>query len=115
MVWRFERLRSNEDGPILWEQLVLPARYFPDFTQDIQLPNNVYQLYSTRYNIIVAKVNEQLRAVSAPDSVADLLELPRQSPVLEIDRRAVALDDRVVEWRRSLCRSDTMHYRNELK
>ena len=115
MVWRFERLRSNEDGPILWEQLVLPARHFPDFTQDIQLPNNVYQLYSTRYNIIVAKVNEQLRAVSAPDSVADLLELPRQSPVLEIDRRAVALDDRVVEWRRSLCRSDTMHYRNELK
>ena len=114
-VWRFERLRSDENGPILWEQLVLPARYFSDFTPDIHLPNNVYQFYSTNYGIIVAKVNEQLRAVTAPDNVAELLELPKQSPVLEIDRRAIALDDRVVEWRRSLCRSDTLHYRNELK
>lgn len=114
-VWRFERLRSDENGPILWEQLILPARYFPDFAADIHLPNNVYQFYSTHYGIIVAKVNEQLRAVTAPDAVAELLDLPGQSPLLEIDRRAIALDDRVVEWRRSLCRSDTMHYRNELK
>jgi len=114
-VWRFERLRSSADGPILWEQLVLPGRYFPDFTADIHLPNNVYQFYSTNYGIIVAKVNEQLRAVSASDDVAELLNLPPDSPVLEIDRRAIALDGTVVEWRRSLCRSDTMHYRNELK
>ncbi|MEP1207351.1 MAG: GntR family transcriptional regulator [Rhizobiaceae bacterium] len=114
-VWRFERLRSDANGPILWEQLVLPARYFSDFTPDIHLPNNVYQFYSTHYGIIVAKVNEQLRAVTAPDNVADLLQLPKHSPLLEIDRRAIALDDRVVEWRRSLCRSDTMHYRNQLK
>lgn len=114
-VWRFERIRSNEDGPILWEQLVLPAKYFPDLTPETMLPNNVYQFYSTYYGIIVARVNEQLRAVTAPDNVSQLLELPAQSPLLEIDRRAIALDDRVVEWRRSLCRSDTMHYRNELK
>ena len=114
-VWRFERIRSNADGPILWEQLVLPAKYFPDLTSQTMLPNNVYQFYSTHYGIIVARVNEQLRAVTAPDKVADLLALPSHSPLLEIDRRAIALDDRVVEWRRSLCRSDTMHYRNELK
>ncbi len=114
-VWRFQRLRSNEDGPILWEQLVLPLRYFGDFTEQTQLPNNVYQFYSSNYGIIVAKVNEQLRAVSAPDDVAEMLHLPTGAPLLEIDRRAIALDDRVVEWRRSLCRSDTMHYRNELK
>ncbi|MEP0944451.1 MAG: GntR family transcriptional regulator [Rhizobiaceae bacterium] len=114
-VWRFERVRSNEEGPILWEQLVLPTKYFPDLTAETQLPNNVYQFYSTQYGIIVARVNEQLRAVTAPKNVAELLELSAQAPLLEIDRRAIALDDHVVEWRRSLCRSDTMHYRNELK
>lgn len=114
-VWRFERLRSNQDGPILWEQLVLPGRYFHNITQVTRLPNNVYQFYSTEYGIIVAKVSEQLRAVSAPEKVTQLLGLPDNSPVLEIDRRAIALDERVVEWRRSLCRTDTMHYRNELK
>ena len=94
---------------------MLPAKYFPDLTSETLLPNNVYQFYSTYYGIIVARVNEQLRAVTAPDKVAELLSLPEKSPLLEIDRRAIALDDRVVEWRRSLCRSDTMHYRNELK
>jgi GntR family transcriptional regulator len=114
-VWRFERLRSNQHGPILWEQLVLPSRYYPDIAKETRLPNNVYQFYSTQFGIIVAKVNEQLRAVITTPEIAQLLEIPAGSPVLEIDRRAVALDDRIVEWRRSLCRSDTMHYRNELK
>ena len=114
-VWRFERVRSDQQGPILWEQLVLPAKHFPNITEETQLPNNVYQFYSAQYGIIVAKVSEQLRAVAAPKQVSDLLGLPDNSPVLEIDRRAIALDERVVEWRRSLCRSDTMHYRNELK
>ncbi len=115
MVWRFERLRSDPLGPILWERLVLPARQFPDFTPTTRLPNNVYQFYSSRYGIIVAKVNEKLRAVTAPQNVSQLLGLPDQAPVLEIDRRAVALNDQVVEWRISLCRSDRLHYRNELK
>jgi GntR family transcriptional regulator len=99
----------------LWEELVLPSRYFPDITMETRLPNNVYQFYSTRFGIIVAKVNEQLRAVTASPKVSKLLEIPDGSPVLEIDRRAIALDERIVEWRRSLCRCDTMHYRNELK
>lgn len=114
-VWRFERMRSDPLGPILWEQLVLPARQFPDFTPQTRLPNNVYQFYGSHYGIIVARVNEKLRAVSAPSNVSEMLGLPDQEPVLEIDRRAVSLSDQVVEWRISLCRSDRLHYRNELK
>jgi len=114
-VWRFERLRSNDTGPILWERLVLPCSKFGDLDKQTLLPNNVYQFYGARYGIIVARVEEKLRAKAAPTAVADLLKLKADAPVLEIDRRAVALNGDVVEWRVSLCRSDTMHYRNELR
>ena len=114
-VWRFERVRSDRAQPILWERLVLPCSRFPGISNDTILPNNVYQYYSANYGTIVARVKEELRAVSAPATVARLLKLPENTPVLEIDRRAIALDGQIVEWRVSLCRSDTMHYRNELK
>ena len=113
-VWTFTRLRSDTSGPILWERLVLPSDRFPDFSASTQLPNNVYHFYGSHYGIIVAKVNEELRAVTGSKEICDLLEIPNRSPLLEIDRRARALDGQIVEWRVSLCRSDTMHYRNEL-
>lgn len=110
----FERLRSNDSGPVLWERLVLPASRFPGLHEEEDLPNNVYRLYSRRFGMMVSRVEEKLKAVIASNKVAELLGLPAGSPVLEIDRRAVALDGTVVEWRVSHCRSDIMHYRNEL-
>jgi len=114
-VWRFERLRFEGEQPILWERLVLPSHRFPNLRPHLPLPNNVYQFYGDHFSTIVAKVREKLRALTAPDPIAEHLGLPIGSPVLEIDRRAIALDGEVVERRLSLCRSDTMHYRNELK
>ena len=114
-VWHFERLRIEGGQPILVEQLTLPQNRFPDLDEQADLPNNVYRLYGVQYGIIVARVEEKLRAVSAPAHVSDHLGLEPNAPVLEIDRRAYALDGSIVEWRISLCRSDTMHYRNELK
>lgn len=113
-VWRFERIRSQNNSPILWERLVLPVSIFSDLSGTDHLPNNVYQFYSANYGITVAKVEEQLRAVSATQEVASHLGLQTGAPLLQIDRSAIALDGRTIEWRRSLCRSDNFHYRNEL-
>ena len=114
-VWHFERLRIENGQPILVEQLILPQNRFPDLNEQADLPNNVYRFYGAQYGIIVARVEEKLRAVTAPTHVSAHLGLEANAPVLEIDRRAFALDGSIVEWRVSLCRSDTMHYRNELK
>ena len=110
----FDRLRSNEEQALLWERLVLPGPVFHDLSPNEELPNNVYQFYGARFGIIVARVNEKLKAVAASPQIAGLLDLEPGTPLLMIDRRAEALDGRVVEWRISYCRSDTMHYRNEL-
>ena len=114
-VWRFERLRSDSSGPILWEELSVPNAIFADFSEETVLPNNVYQFYGTRYGIIVAKVREELRATIGSPKICELLQLPSGSPLLQIERHAIALSGDVVERRVSHCRSDTMHYRNELR
>ena len=114
-VWNIERVRSEGGTPILWERLVLPQHPFPDLDHHKTLPNNVYQLYSTEYGVIIARVLEDLRAVSASKEIAAHLDVPENTPLLEIDRRAIALDGSVVEWRVSHCRTDMMHYRNELR
>ncbi|MEL6947532.1 MAG: GntR family transcriptional regulator [Pseudomonadota bacterium] len=113
-VWRFERVRYEADEPILWERLVLPSQRFPKLDTVLPLPNNVYRFYADTFGLMVKNVHEKLRAVAASAIVSDHLNLPPNSPVLEIDRRAIALDDDTIEWRVSHCRSDTMHYRNEL-
>ena len=113
-VWRFERVRAQAGQPILWERLVLPRSVFADIDEATELPNNVYQYYGARYGIIVARVEEKLKAVGVPSAVAVHLGIAEGSPVLQIDRHAIALDGRVVEWRHSLCRSDMQHYRSSL-
>lgn len=115
LVWRIERTRHHGDQVLLWEKLVLPVKLFDDLEGADHLPNNVYRYYGEKYGIIVARVEEQLKAISAPNPVAQLLEIAASSPVLQIDRRAIALSGKTVEWRTSLCRSDILHYRNELR
>ncbi|MEL7273805.1 MAG: GntR family transcriptional regulator [Pseudomonadota bacterium] len=113
-VLRFERLRWQGEAPLLWERLVLPQTQFEGLTETHDLPNNVYQFYGSQFCIIVARVEEKLKAVLADASVAGHLQIPTGTPLLRIDRQAIALDETVVEWRRSLVRCDTHHYRNVL-
>ena len=110
----FERIRIENETPILWERLTLPHARFPGLAEENNLPNNVYQLYSIRYGVMVERVTEKLKAVLASKKIGQLLGVEEGAPLLQIDRRAIALDGSIVEWRVSLCRSDTIHYRNEL-
>ena len=110
----FERIRIENETPILWERLTLPHARFPGLAEENNLPNNVYQLYSMRYGVMVERVTEKLKAVLASKKIGQLLGVEEGAPLLQIDRRAIALDGSIVEWRVSLCRSDTIHYRNEL-
>lgn len=113
-VLRFTRLRWQEETPLLWERLVLPQTCFEGLDETQTLPNNVYQFYGSQFGIIVARVTEKLKAVLADETVAAHLKITPGTPLLRIDRQAIALDETVVEWRRSLVRCDTHHYRNVL-
>lgn len=109
-VWRLERVRFFDDGPVIAETIVLSAAQFPDMDKATPLPNNVYRLYAERYGRSVARTTEALRAVAATPQDAVRLDCGPGTPLLAIERIAFDVAGAPVERRLSRCRTDAAHY-----
>lgn len=104
------RVRSLEDNPAIVERLTLPQELFPSLGEDTKLPENLYRFYQGEFGITVAKADETVRAVAADPLEAQLLSILPDAPLLEIDRVAVTIDGRPVEWRVSRCNTSDYSY-----
>lgn len=114
-VIRIARVRSLNGRVTISEYLVLPARLFPGMAAREDIPNNLYDLYGSEYGITIVGGDESLRAVAAPPEDADLLAVEPGAPLLAIDRVALGLDGKPVEWRVSLCDTRHCHYVSGLR
>lgn len=114
-VWRIRRNRAFGDLLILHEIVVLPQVRFPDLPDIGDLPNNLYQLFSSRWGITIANADEQIKAVSADQETAAALGCPVGKALLMIRRVAYDLGGRPVELRLSLCLTDHIHYAASLR
>lgn len=108
-VARIRRVRSLDDIPMIVETLTLPDELFPALIKN-PVPNSLYAHYATQYGITVAHAREKLKAVNVSGTDADNLGCPAGHPALLIQRLALSLDLRPVEWRVSLCLTDNAHY-----
>lgn len=113
-VVRHIRVRSSEGRPFIYERIALPAKIFPDLGRDGALPNTLYDKFQKDYGVTVARASERLGTEPAGKQAAELLAIPLGTPLLRIDRRTVALDGRVIEWRHSLCHLGDLHYEVEV-
>ncbi|ACL58615.1 GntR family transcriptional regulator [Methylobacterium nodulans] len=113
-VVRIERLRSVAGRLCVCETISLPESLFPGIAE-LSLPNTLYSLYATRFGITIGTARERLKAILLPAREAALLEMPEGTPALEIDRVAMDLEERPVEWRLSLCLTQDMHYLSVLR
>lgn len=114
-VWLIERVRQLLGKPLLTETIAIPADAFPGFEQLTEIPNNVYQLYSARWGITIAKADERLKAVAATDEDARHLNCEVGEPLLAIRRIARDLEEKPVELRLSRCLTRDMHYAANLR
>jgi GntR family transcriptional regulator len=113
-VIRIKRIRYLKKKPIMSQSITLGMDIFKNLLDQEGIPNTLYSLYETNYEVKVLKVVERLRAVSALKEDAELLEIEDGSPVMEIDRTAIAIDGRHVEWRLSYVNTTNFHYLSEL-
>lgn len=104
------RTRLIDGSPALHEVLILPAALFPGIEKRSSLPNTLYSLYQTEYGINIVAAHEELRPELATAEDQRVLQIPPGSAVLVIDRVAVSLQERKVEWRLSRVRSGDMVY-----
>jgi GntR family transcriptional regulator len=102
-VVEIRRTRLIDDAPKVVETIILPLGLFPGIDKQKVLPNTLYSLYQGVYGVSISVAKEELRAVLANKKDAKALELSPGTPLLQIDRIAVALDGRPVEWRVSRC------------
>jgi GntR family transcriptional regulator len=109
-----ERMRLLADKVCIFERIVLPRALFPGIEKR-DLPNNLYELYRAEFGVTIARATERLKAVAASRREARHLDVAVGTPLLAIDRTAFAIDGAPVEWRLSLCRTDTVHYLSDLR
>jgi GntR family transcriptional regulator len=83
--------------------------------EERDIPNNLYELYATEFGVTIGQASEKLKAVAATKEEAEHLGVNVGDPLLRIDRIAFSLDDRRVEWRVTLCRTDEVHYASDLR
>ncbi len=113
-VIRLRRIRLLDNKPVIIEHISLAVKLFSDLSKKAEIPNTLYELYESQYDVKVMKATEMLRAVKLKKEDADYLGLVTGAPVLEIDRIAISLEQRPVEWRLSYVDSRNYFYLSEL-
>jgi GntR family transcriptional regulator len=98
-VIEISRRRLIDGKPAIVETIVVPVALFPDLDKRVPLPNTLYSLYQSAYGINIVAVEEEVRAELVRKDEAKKLSLTVGSPLLRIDRIAIALDGRRVELR----------------
>ena len=77
-------------------------------------PGPLYGLFESKFGVSMVRADEKVRAVPAPEDVADLLNITNGYPLLRVDRASYTYGDRAVELRNGHYLTDEYFYRNAL-
>lgn len=109
-----ERVRLLNGKSVIFETITLSASRFKNLAKYDKkaLPNNLYELYESKFGVTIHRADEQLRAVLATNKEAKHLNVAQNTALLEIRRVARSLDDTPVELRISHCHTIEHYYQN---
>lgn len=115
-VLQVRRVLSFAGEPTILEDIWLPAAPFKGLTAErlSAYDGPMYALFETEFGVRMVRANESIRAVLPDAEQAKLLDMAQDSPLLSVERIAYTYDDKAIELRRGLYRTDKHHYRNDL-
>lgn len=105
-----KRRRSINGEYCLLEDIYLPYKPFAGIEDEPEIPHTLYHFYQTNFNLTVHKTEDKIKAVLAEPADADLLAVAEGSPLLSFTRLTKSLNDHIIEFRITRCRSDHYHY-----
>jgi GntR family transcriptional regulator len=102
--------------PTILEDLWLPGGPFKGLTAErlAEFAGPTYALFEAEFGVRMVRAEEKIRAVLPDSEQCALLDVPRGTPLLSVERIAFTYNNLPVELRRGLYRTDTHHYRNDL-
>ena len=115
-VVQVRRVLSFGGVPTILEDLWLPGNAFKGLTteQAAGYQGPTYAMFEIEFGVRMVRAEEKIRAVLPDEQQAAALQVPRQTPLLSVERIAYTYNDVPMELRRGLYRTDTHHYRNQL-
>ncbi len=113
-IYRVRRILFANDEPICLYVSYLDEARFRNLDRLDLDDKRLYAALEQAYGSHVVRAEELLSAGSPSDEEAALLRIAPRTPVMVIERTAYGSQSGVVEWRRTVGRSDKFHYRIEL-
>lgn len=110
-VYRIERVRHVNGTRGLVSCTWIPITILPDLTED-DVSESLYQYVAKVTGLTVASAHRQLRAVMPTTGEREALNLPEDTPVLEIDQVVYLRDGQLFEY--SVLHRDTRDYSFEV-
>ena len=110
------RLLLAGDAPVVLDDIWLPAALFRGLTAERLAANRepMYAYFEAEFGVRMIRADEKIRAVGATPDAAELLGVSPGAPLLSVERLSYTYEDKPVELRRGLYRTDAHHYRNAL-
>jgi GntR family transcriptional regulator len=109
------RLRLANGRPMALETVHLPEHRLPGFLEENLEDGSLYHLLRKKYGIRPARALQQWQAVPCPPGDAKLLEVKKESPVLQIQRTTFDSEGRPFEYLESFFRGDRYVFQAELR
>ena len=114
-VFRILRIRTKSGEPFILETIIVPQQLFPGLAAECEVPNTLYDYFQKGYGLTVARGREKLTAIAAGPREAKALGIVAGAPLLKLDRVMYGLQRQPLEWRVSLCRTDSAEYIVDLR
>jgi len=110
-VVRVERVRTGNGQPVNFSISYIPAADVPGFTAELLAESgSLYALLRTRYELHIARAQDEMFARRASTREARLLGLRPGDPVLVMNRVCALSSGRPIEYALSVIRSDIYRY-----
>ncbi len=106
-----ERVRTGDGQPVNFSISYIPASDVQGFTAELLVESgSLYALLRTRYELHIARAQDEMFARRAGTREARLLGLRPGDPVLVMSRVCVLTSGRPIEYALSVIRSDIYRY-----
>lgn len=110
-VFKLKRLRSADGTPMMVEVTYLPVRKFLSLRRPLLESRSLYDVIEKVYHEKIKVAEEEFFASVARPADALLLDIPENSPVLDLVRTTYSMANEIIEYTRSVARADQFKYK----
>lgn len=105
------RTRLAGDEPLSLMTNYIPSRLVPNFNQQVEGAESLYELLEQRYKLIPHRATDTVETRAATDEEAETLGIEPWSPILVVTRLSYLADDSPLELAIAISRGDRYQYR----